>query len=71
MDFRWVSSQKSRSKGPSSEVLVVHLFQTSKTSDTLILLNISDNCQPVTQPMGGANNNKFSLIEVGIGLISG
>ena len=67
----WDASQNSGSEGLMSEVPVVRLGQTSKTAGALIIPTVATNNQPVTQPTGGANNCKFALNYVVIGLVSG
>ena len=44
-----------------------NLGQNSKTIETLILPAVVANNQPVPWPIGGSNNQKFSLNNIGIG----
>ena len=70
MGIGWAASQNSGREGLASEVLVVRLGQTSKPVDMLILPSVATNNQLGPQPTEGADNRKFSLIRVGLGLES-
>ena len=63
-------SQNSGITGLTSEVPVLWMGQTLKTSDTIILPDVADNNQPVPQPIECAYNCKFSINKVEISLVS-
>ena len=71
VDPGWYLIQNSVREVLVIEVPVVWMGQTSKTADTIILPTVAANNQPMPQTIGGANNRKFVLIEVGLGLVSG
>ena len=71
MGLGWYTSQNSVIKVLMIEVPFVRMVQTSKHFDMIIIPFIASDNQPVHQPTEGANNFKFSLNEVGTGLVSG
>ena len=71
VDPGWYLIQNSVREVLVIEVPVVWMGQTSKTADTIILPTVAANNQPMPQTIGDANNRKFVLIEVGLGLVSG
>ena len=63
-------SQNLGTKGTTSEVMLIWLDQASKYFNMMIIPDVASDNQPVTQPTGGANNQRFSLNEEMIDLES-
>ena len=71
MGLGWDPIQKSGIEVLESEVPVVWIGKTWEIVDTLIIPYVDVSNQPLLQSIRGANNIKFSLNEVGFGLVSG